>query len=166
MVLAAITNCFNTIWFCRKRKRFADNTILVRSVISLIISSTSFTGNNAKLHASSSISDFLLLKAFSVKLNFGNSARIKEVIWQPPILNWVKCNIDWGIYINSNADFLGAFACNLGNSNSLKAELNGVMLAIELAQTERLVPSLVGDKLNFSYFGLQVFKNSSLAVKK
>jgi len=61
---------------------------------------------------------------------------------------------------------LGAFACNLGNSNSLKAELNGVMLAIELAQTERLVPSLVGDKLNFSYFGLQVFKNSSLAVKK
>lgn len=78
-------------------------------------------------------------------MNFGNAPRIKEVIQQPPILNWVKCNLDgasngnpWpsacgGIYRNSNANFLGAFACNLSNSNSLDAELNGAMLAIELA---------------------------------
>lgn len=38
-----------------------------------------------------------------------------------------------GIFRDSNGDFLGAFAYNLGNTKSLVAELNGVMYAIELA---------------------------------
>jgi len=61
----------------------------------------------------------------------------------PPILNWIKCNMDGackgnlgpssyeGIFKNSEADFLGAFVCNLGISNS--SELHGAMFAIEIA---------------------------------
>jgi ribonuclease HI len=71
--------------------------------------------------------------------------RIKEVIWHPPVFNWIKCNIDGackgnpglsscgGIFRNSEAAFIGAFACNLGISNSLSAELHGAMFAIEIA---------------------------------
>lgn len=56
-----------------------------------------------------------------------------------------KCNIDGAsvrnldpsfcgeIFRNSTAEFLGAFAYNLGNTNSLVAELNGAMFAIEMA---------------------------------
>jgi len=61
------------------------------------------------------------------------------------MFDWIKSNIDGAsvgnpglssygrIYRNSNADFLGDFAYNLGNGNSLVAELNGAMFAIELA---------------------------------
>jgi hypothetical protein len=36
-------------------------------------------------------------------------------------------------YRDNRGDFLGAFAYNLGDTNSLIAELNGAMYAIELA---------------------------------
>lgn len=102
-------------------------------------------GNNSKCAANTSIVDFVLHKAFSVKINYGNAPRIKEVIWQPPRFIWIKCNIDGAlvgnpgpsscerIFRDSNAEFLGAFTYNLGNTNSLVAELNGAMFSIELA---------------------------------
>lgn len=98
--------------------------------------------------ANTSIADFVLLKAFSVKINYGKAPTIKEVLWQPHVFNWVKCNVDGalvgnlgpsscgGIFKNNNLNFLGAFAFNLGNSNSLVAELNGAMYAIEI-ETQR-----------------------------
>jgi len=103
------------------------------------------TSNNSKCAANSTIADFVFLKAFSFKINYGNAPRIKEIIWQPPVFNWIKCNIDGasvgnlgpsvfgGIFQDRNAEFLGAFSYNLGITNSLVAELNGAMYAIELA---------------------------------
>lgn len=97
------------------------------------------TGNNSNCAANSTISDFILLKAFSVKINYGIAPKIKEVIWQPLVFNWIKWNIDGasignpgpsscgGIFRNNNVEFLGAFAYNLGNTNSLVAELNGAI---------------------------------------
>jgi ribonuclease HI len=61
---------------------------------------------------------------------------------QPPVFSWIKCNSDGvslgnpgpsscgGIFRNSSAEFLGAFAYNLGISNSLCARLNGAMYAV------------------------------------
>jgi hypothetical protein len=84
-------------------------------------------------------------EAFSVKISYGRAPTIKEVIWQPPVFNWIKCNVDGasegnpgpascgGFYRDKNGAFMGAFAYNLGISNSLFAELNGAMYAIELA---------------------------------
>jgi len=145
VVLSTVINCLNTIWFCRNQMIFADKKINYRSVINLIILDTSMTGNNSKCAANSSIADFVLLKAFSVKINYGNAPKIKEIIWQPPVFDWIKCNIDGAflsnpgpsscgrIFRDKNADFLGAFAYNLGITNSLVAELNGAIYAIELA---------------------------------
>ena len=145
VVLSAVINCLNTIWYCRNQLVFSGRKINHRSAINLIISATAMSGNNSKCAASSSIPDFVLLKAFSVKINYGNAPKIKEIIWQPPVFDWIKCNIDGaslgnpgpsscgGIFRDKNADFLGAFAYNLGISNSLVAELNATMFAIELA---------------------------------
>ncbi|MCI02158.1 glycerol-3-phosphate dehydrogenase, partial [Trifolium medium] len=51
-----------------------------------------------------------------------NNVRLKEVIWQPPLNHWVKCNTDGastltssacgGIFRNSKAEFLCGFAEN------------------------------------------------------
>jgi len=109
-------------------------SITGKSTINLIISGATMTCNNSKCAANTSIYDSVLLKAFSDKLNYGRAPRIKEISWQLPVFNWIKFNIDGasvgnpnpsscgGIYRNNNAEFMGAFAYNLGNTNSLVAE--------------------------------------------
>jgi ribonuclease HI len=76
-------------------------------------------------------------------MKYGNAPRIKEVMWQPHILNWVKCNCDGAslgnpeilscgaIFRNSDAAFLGAYSFNFGISSSLNVELVGALEAIE-----------------------------------
>lgn len=145
VVLAAVTNIINIIWFYRNQTRFNNKKINFKSAINLIIAGTTMSGNRLKCDANTSISDFVLLRAFSIKLNYGRASRIKEILWQSPVFHWIKYNIDGafvgnlgpsscgGIYRNNNVEFMGAFAYNLGNANSLVAEVNGAMFAIELA---------------------------------
>jgi ribonuclease HI len=147
-VAAAIVNCVNFIWFSRNQSRFNDKKIHWKLLINLIIVAVSLLGNNSCLKAKSNISEFVLLQKFKVKMNYGNAPKIKEVIWQPPILNWIKCNCDGaslgnpglsacgGLFRDANSSFLGAFAFNIGISNSLNAELIGAMIAIETAASK------------------------------
>ena len=144
VIKATIIHCFHTIWHCRNQKRFNDRKILISSAINMIIAGTSLSSNNSKLAASSSISEFMILKQFHVKVNPPKHHLIKEVLWSPPCFNWVKCNTDGashgnlglascgGIYRNANADFLGAI--NLGVTSALNSELIAAMLAIEIAK--------------------------------
>ncbi|KAK2443569.1 hypothetical protein QL285_014658 [Trifolium repens] len=145
VVGAAIVNCVHFIWYARNQARFNDKKIHWKSIINLIIAAVSMSGNNSCLKAFSNIPDFMLLQKFHVKFKFGNAPRIKEVIWQPPIFNWIKCNCDGaslentgfsacgGIFRNADSSFFGAYALNIGVSTSLKAELIGAMIAIETA---------------------------------
>ncbi|MCH95444.1 ribonuclease H protein [Trifolium medium] len=107
-------------------KRFDDKSIHVKTTINEVIASVSLTGSISKFHANSSMSEFVILKALHVQMQFSKAPVIKEVLWQPPILNWMKCNSDGastgnpgnssfgGIFRNSEAIFKGAFAINLG----------------------------------------------------
>jgi len=111
----------------------------------MIISGASLSGNNTRLVANSSISDFVILKHFEVIIKPPKAPIIKEVLWNPPIFNWVKCNTRGaslgnpgqsacgGLFRNSTSDFLGAFAINLGINSTFNSELNGAMVAIEIA---------------------------------
>ncbi|WJX52536.1 hypothetical protein P8452_38639 [Trifolium repens] len=128
--------------------RFNNKKIHWKSLINCIIASVSMSCNNSNLKAYSNISEFVLLQKFQVKRNFGNAPKIKEVLWQPPILNWIKCNCDGasvgnpgisacgGIFRNANASFLGVFALNIGINTSLNAELAAAMLSIEIASSK------------------------------
>jgi len=72
-----------------------------------------------------------------------NFTKIIEVIWNPPILHWIKCNTDGsanlntssceGIFRDKNSKFVLCFAENTGVGNAYHAELSGAMRAIELA---------------------------------
>jgi ribonuclease HI len=145
VVAATMVNCVYFIWYARNQVRFNDKKIHWKSIINLIIAAVSLSGNSSRLKAYSNISEFVLLQKFHVKMKFGMAPKIKEVIWQPPFLNWVKCNCDGaslgntgisacgGIFRNADSSFLGAYAFNIGVSTSLKAEQIGAMIAIETA---------------------------------
>ena len=145
VILSAVIHCFYAISFCRNQKRFNDKVVNPRSTINIIISGASLSGNNTRLAANSSISDFVIHKHFEVIIKPPKAPIIKEVLWNPPIFNWVKCNTDGaslgnpgqsacgGLFRNSTSDFLGAFAINLGINSTFNSELNGAMVAIEIA---------------------------------
>ncbi|GAU40207.1 hypothetical protein TSUD_397340 [Trifolium subterraneum] len=92
--------------------------------------------------------EFLILKAFNVNVHLPKASAIKEVLWQPPLYNWVKCNTDGpalgrpglascgALFRDYTATFLGGFSINIGNSYALHAELISVMNAIEIAHSK------------------------------
>jgi len=145
-IQASIIGILNAIWSSRNNARFNSKIIHWRNSISQIISSASLSANMSKLAANSSISEFTILKALNVSINPPESLEIKEVIWHPPIQNWIKCNCDGaaisnpnkaacgGIFRNKDAQFLGCFDEGLGSGNSLFAEMSGAMRAIEFAK--------------------------------
>ncbi|WJX14219.1 hypothetical protein P8452_04514 [Trifolium repens] len=144
-VTAAIINLLNTIWLARNQARFTDTLITWRAAISLIITNTSLTGNNTKKISSNSIRDFSFLKLFRISIHHSRAPVLKEVLWQPPLLNWYKCNIDGastgnpgnaacgGVFRDHASDFIYAFAEPLGIVSSFVAEISGAMRAIEIA---------------------------------
>ncbi|PNX74819.1 ribonuclease H [Trifolium pratense] len=89
--------------------------------------------------------EFMILKACSVLIHAPNTPRIKEVIWNPPIVSCIKCNTDGtakecpgpaacgGIFRDNIADVVGCFTENLNISTVFHAELIGAMHAIEIA---------------------------------
>ncbi|GAU51888.1 hypothetical protein TSUD_416730 [Trifolium subterraneum] len=144
-ITATIINLINTLWLVRNQARFNNNFIPWRSAISLIIASTALTGNNTSKSSSNSIRDFTVLKMFRITIHHPIPPVLKEIIWQPPLLNWFKCNTDGasssnpvnascgGVFRDHNADFVYAFAEPLGFASSYFAELCGAMRAIEIA---------------------------------
>ncbi|GAU38423.1 hypothetical protein TSUD_396030 [Trifolium subterraneum] len=145
VVIAALINLLNTIWFARNQARFNNKIITWQSAISMITASTVMTGNNTSKTSSNSIRDFIILKHFKVNIHHPRAPVIKEVIWHPLVPNWIKCNIDGaskgnpgisscgGIFRNNVAGFMLCFAEPLGFTTSYQAELCGVIRAIEIA---------------------------------
>jgi len=80
VILVACIFYFNIIWYCRNQKRFNDKLITPRTAINMVISGTYLSGNLTKLAASSSISEFVILKHFDVKVNPPKPNIIKEVL--------------------------------------------------------------------------------------
>ncbi|PNY15736.1 ribonuclease H [Trifolium pratense] len=119
VINAAIINIFNAIWLAR---------------------------NNVSKLSTYSIRDFITLQSFNVISHPPIPTILKEVIWQPPLAHWVKCNTDGastasssacgGIFRNNKAEFLCGFAENIGLSSALIVELYGAMNAIEIAASK------------------------------
>jgi ribonuclease HI len=142
-ITAALINILNAIWYSRNQQRFKDKKIHWRSAISTIISNVSLSSNLSNTVASSSISDFIILKKFNVCIHPPKAPKIIEVVWHPPIFRWIKCNTDGsatntssscgGIFRDKDAKFLLCFAENTGIGSAYHAELSGAMRAIEIA---------------------------------
>jgi ribonuclease HI len=144
-ITATIIFILNTIWLCRNNLRFNNIKPNFNSITSSIIANVSLVGNYSKLVAGPSISDFEIMKFFKIDIHHPRLARIIEVLWSPPLVGWFKCNTDGtslgnpgsaacgGLFRNRRGGFIGGFAQNLGRTNSLEAEIMGVILAIDCA---------------------------------
>jgi ribonuclease HI len=142
---AAIVNLLNTIWFARNQARFSNTHLSWRNAIARVMASTSLTGSHTLKTSSNSIRDFNFLKAFQVSIHPPRPSILREVIWCPPMFNWLKCNIDGascgnpgnaacgGVFRNHAADFVYGFAEPLGVMNAFVAEMCGAMRAVEIA---------------------------------
>jgi ribonuclease HI len=127
----------------RNNARFLDKATNWRNAISWISANSALAGNNTSLCSNSSMSDFKFLKQFNINIHPPKAPNIKEVIWMPPLVDWVKCNCDGastqlssacgGIYRNHLAEFICCFAENTGTNSAYFAELCGAMRAIEIA---------------------------------
>jgi hypothetical protein len=70
---------------------------------------------------------------------------IKEIHWQPPLANWIKCNINGAskgnsdivpcgrVFKNFDVELLFCFTQPLGYASSYQAELCAAMTTIEVA---------------------------------
>jgi len=145
IVLSALVNLFNVIWYARNQARFNTKNIHWKSAISMIISSTTLAGNTTKKTSSNSIRDFTLIKLFNVSVHHPRAPIIKEVMWHPPPQSWVKCNIDGaakgnpglsaagGVFRDYEGQFILCFSEPLGISTSYISEMNGAIRAVETA---------------------------------
>lgn len=124
--------------------RFENKLISFAQATSMITSNVSLSGNCTTGSMKSSMSEFLVLKQFSISIHPSTAPCIKQVDWTPSPCYWIKCNTDGasrgspgisacgGVFRDYRASIIGCFTLNLGLSSLLHAELSGAMMSIEI----------------------------------
>lgn len=91
------------------------------------------------------MTEFVFLKALKINIHPPKATITKEVLWHPPLTNWLKVNTDGavlknpikaacgGIFRNSFGFTVGCFAQKLDTESAFIVEIYGAMLAIEIA---------------------------------
>jgi hypothetical protein len=90
VILAALVNIISTICFVRNQVRFLNKIIPWENVVGLISSNVSLSGNLTKATYHYSMRDFSFLKKIRITLDPPRPPSIKEVLWQPPPLDWLR----------------------------------------------------------------------------
>ena len=106
IISSAIINIVCAISYARNQIRFNNTSIHWKSSIVNIISNMALSGNSTSKCSNNSISDFAVLKAFDLKILPPKAPPIREVLWQPAIQDWIKCNSD-----GASSRMLGRTAC-------------------------------------------------------
>lgn len=85
LVVAAIINVIWVIRFCRNQNQFNNASVSLWRAKHLVISAVSLSDAASKGNMSSSISEFRILKFFSVAGHPPKAPIIKQVDWNPPL---------------------------------------------------------------------------------
>lgn len=94
-----IINIINAIWFYKNQSCFSKTPSNLVVAKNRILMNYSILGNHTSLASSPSIIDFVMLKAFQIKVHLPKAFILKEIIWKLPLSSWVKCN--------TNGDVIG-----------------------------------------------------------
>lgn len=125
--------------------KFCKGSTHWKRVLNQILIEVAFIENITSKMASSSIHEFTIIKSFNVKLHPPKAHRIIDVIWRPLNVGWLKCNMDnsfsidlasfGGMFRKSSGEFVFGFTDMLDCSSSIRAELLGVIKAIDFASS-------------------------------
>lgn len=97
------------------------------------------------------MTNFTLLKHLDITIIPGKNIHTMEVIWSPPLMEWLKGNIDGaakgtpslaacgGILRDSLANHIVSFSSFLGNEDSVFAEFFAIIMALEIAMEKNFV---------------------------
>ncbi|XP_058776647.1 uncharacterized protein LOC131650967 [Vicia villosa] len=144
--MAAVSSVVSMIWKARNLCRFEDKKCNWYTLLFEVKRDVMFAGNSTQKKGSNAILDFQFLKSFNINVNPPKAFLVKEFLWHPPILHWIKCNTDGaasgepqraacgGIYRDHTGMHKGSFSKFLGPGNAFLAELFGAILAIEIAR--------------------------------
>lgn len=119
--------------------RFQDAKVYVHAARAKIVTSISMSGSYSNCHCLPIALDIGILDDFLVFLQHRRLKNIAIVFRHPPKTPWVKVNIDDpvmglnGILKGQCGTFVGGFSSNLVNFLVFNYELQGLMLAMELA---------------------------------
>lgn len=141
----AIVHIINAIREARHLNIFEDKSTAWRTCIPFIFAQVILLGNHTNKVSNSSMLKFCISKYFKVNIDPAKSKILSEVLWNPPPLDWWKCNSNGiasgvhplyaceGMLKNVKIEHIGSFVHCIGNGNVLLVELTWAMLAIELA---------------------------------
>lgn len=90
----------NSVLSARNMACFNNKITHFYAIISNILAQIMLNGNNYVSTTTSSMHDFSLIKALNVTIHPPRAPTIKEVISNPHIFNWIKCNCDGAFTIS------------------------------------------------------------------
>ncbi|XP_058742422.1 uncharacterized protein LOC131614903 [Vicia villosa] len=92
--MAAVSSVVSMIWKAHNLCQFGDKRSNWNSLLNEVKRDVIFAGNATPKHGSNSILDFHFLKSFNITVNPPKAFLVKECLWHPPFLHWIKCNTD------------------------------------------------------------------------
>lgn len=114
-------------------------------IANCVHASIDLSGHLSKGAMHPSMSDFNILKSFNIKGHSPTPSKVIDVLLQPLLLGWLKCNIDGatqgypgraakgGVFRNSLGSFVGTFADLYRVASSFHAKLLAAIKAMEIA---------------------------------
>ncbi|CAI8600680.1 unnamed protein product [Vicia faba] len=129
----------------RNTSRFQDKIIPFKSICSLIFAHVTCLCSNTNLSYKGCFDAFSTIKAFTVTIHPLRVFNIKKVIWVPPLLNWIKCNVDraciqnppfscsGGIFRDGKDLYILAYVEPICSYNSMVCEFCTTICCIEIS---------------------------------
>lgn len=126
VINACIVGIFYNVWIPRNKDRFDDIKTHWKTYLSYVTATVRVIGSHSARCSNSDMYNFSLFKRLDINIHPRRPLSTVSVIWSPPILGWIKCNVDgaavgnpWnsacgGIYRDSRADHILNFSANIG----------------------------------------------------
>ncbi|XP_058741713.1 uncharacterized protein LOC131614101 [Vicia villosa] len=146
LVINSIEDC----WRVLDQHWFENIVPCWKSSVTIVAAHAKLVGNNSNRVSNSSMTSFSLLKKFGIQIKPKAQTATLEVLWSPPIVGWMKCNIDGvvlgnprlaacgGLFRDHNANHVVSFCDFLGNESPEFAELFAPILALEEAKRRNI----------------------------
>ena len=150
ILTSAISHTIWTIWIERNQRYFHDKRQAMSSLFNSILAEVKLSHSLNLVKGNSTMIDYKVAKLFNIPFKIKNMVPSRNISWKPPPTGVVKFNCDGssvgpnpcgsiGVVIrDSNANFLGALASNVGYASPLESEFSAIMSAIEKAQAMHL----------------------------